>query len=142
LVSAKVEAIKQRRPDVFVNVRVDTFWFGQDATVEATLDRAAAYVAAGADGIFVPGVTDAGVIERLAAGLDVPLNVLAVPGASLDDLGRLGVRRVSTGSLPYRVALKAALDTAEAVRTGADLPGAVTYPDLQDLLSRYRRDVR
>ena len=39
LVADKVEAIKHRRPEVFVNVRVDTFWFGQDASVEATLDR-------------------------------------------------------------------------------------------------------
>jgi 2-methylisocitrate lyase-like PEP mutase family enzyme len=135
----KVAAVKQRRPDVFVNVRVDTFWLGQDATEETTLARAAAYVAAGADGVFVPGVTDLDVIERLAGGLDVPLNVLAVPGSSLADLGRLGVRRVSTGSLPYRVALQAALDTAEAVRTGGGLPGAVTYPALQDSLSTYAR---
>ena len=133
----KVAAIKARRPDVFVNARVDTFWLGQDATVESTLERAAVYVAAGADGIFVPGVTDAAVIERLAGGLGVPLNVLAVPGASLEELGRLGVRRVSTGSLPYRVALQAALDTAEAVRNGAELPAALTYPAIQATLSSY-----
>jgi 2-methylisocitrate lyase-like PEP mutase family enzyme len=135
LVADKVAAIKQRRPDVFVNVRVDTFWFHQDDTVESTLERASVYVAAGADGIFVPGVTDADLITRLAGSLDVPLNVLAVPGASLEELGRLGVRRVSTGSLPYRVALQAALDTAEAVRVGGDLPGALSYPAVQDILS-------
>jgi 2-methylisocitrate lyase-like PEP mutase family enzyme len=134
-VADKVAAIKQRRPDVFVNVRVDTFWFHEDDTVESTLERAAVYVAAGADGIFVPGVTDGDVIARLAGPLDVPLNVLAVPGASLEDLGRLGVRRVSTGSLPYRVALQAALDTAEAVRVGGDLPGALSYPAVQGILS-------
>lgn len=122
---------------MFVNARVDTFWLGQDVTVETTLARAATYVAAGADGIFVPGVTDADVIERLAGGIDVPLNVLAVPGASLEELGRLGVRRVSTGSLPYRAALQAALDAAEAVRKGGDLPGAVTYRALQDGLATY-----
>lgn len=38
--AAKVQAIKQRSPDVFVNARVDTYWLGQDATVAATLDRA------------------------------------------------------------------------------------------------------
>jgi 2-methylisocitrate lyase-like PEP mutase family enzyme len=53
--AAKVQAIKERSPDVFVNARVDTYWLGQDATVAATLDRAAQYLAAGADGIFVPG---------------------------------------------------------------------------------------
>src|SRR5258705_7388252 len=42
--AAKVQAIKQRSPDVFVNARIDTYWLGQNATVAATLDRAAQYV--------------------------------------------------------------------------------------------------
>ena len=32
--AAKVQAIKQRSPEVFVNARVDTYWLGQDATVD------------------------------------------------------------------------------------------------------------
>jgi len=135
----KIAAVKQRRPDVFVNARVDTYWFGQDATEAKTLDRARTYVTAGADGIFVPGVQDLDLIGRLAAALDVPLNVLPVPGASLEAHGRAGVRRVSTGSLPYRVALRAALDSAEAVRSGSDLPPSVGYHDLQAVLSAHAR---
>ena len=102
--AAKVAAIKRAAPDVFVNARVDTYWLGQDATVAATLERAAAYVAAGADGVFVPGATDPGELRELSAAIPVPLNVLVVPGLSLTELGELGVRRVSTGSLPYRAA--------------------------------------
>jgi 2-methylisocitrate lyase-like PEP mutase family enzyme len=132
--AAKVDAIKSRRPDVFVNARVDTYWLDQDATEEDTLHRAREYVAAGADGIFVPGITDHATIERLAAEIRAPMNVLAVPGTSLERLGDLGVRRVSTGSLPYRAALQAALRTAESVRTGATPPDAVAYPGLQDSL--------
>src|SRR6201988_3387298 len=56
--ASKVQAIKQRSPDVFVNARIDTYWLGQHATGAATLDRAAQYVEAGADGIFVPGATE------------------------------------------------------------------------------------
>jgi hypothetical protein len=42
--------------------------------------------------------------------------------------------------LPYRAALRAALDAAEAVRTGDALPGSVPYPELQQiLLARARR---
>jgi 2-methylisocitrate lyase-like PEP mutase family enzyme len=48
--AAKVSAIKKRSPEVFVNARVDTYWLGQDANVAATLNRAEAYVEAGADG--------------------------------------------------------------------------------------------
>jgi len=70
----------------------------------------------------------------------VPLNVLPVPGRSLSDLAALGVRRVSTGSLPYRAALTAAVRSAEAVRDGSPLPDAVPYVDLQRRLSAYPGD--
>jgi 2-methylisocitrate lyase-like PEP mutase family enzyme len=135
--AAKVQAIKQRSPDVFVNARVDTYWLGQDATVEATLDRAAQYVEAGADGIFVPGATEPDVLGELTAAIPLPVNVLAIPGLSLSDLATLGVRRVSTGSLLYRVAIHAAAQAAVAIRDAAELPAADAYPEMQRRLVRY-----
>src|SRR4029077_21190993 len=65
--AAKVQAIKQRSPEVFVNARVDTYWLGQDATVTATLNRAARYVEAGADGIFIPVAHEAGGVRAHTA---------------------------------------------------------------------------
>lgn len=130
--AAKVAAIKERRPELFVNARVDTYWLGQDAEVGVTLERALRYVEAGADGVFVPGATEPAVLRELTANLPVPVNVLMIPGRSLAELAELGVRRVSTGSLPYRAALHAAAEVAAAVRDGnRALPGAVAYPDLQ-----------
>jgi 2-methylisocitrate lyase-like PEP mutase family enzyme len=135
--AAKVAAVKRRRPELFVNARVDTYWLGQDATVESTVDRAARYVAAGADGIFVPGATGPAVLRELTAAVAVPVNVLVVPGRSLAELGALGVRRVSTGSLPYRAALHAATEVALAVRDGREPPAADPYPTLQERLVAY-----
>jgi 2-methylisocitrate lyase-like PEP mutase family enzyme/uncharacterized protein (DUF427 family) len=135
--AAKVYAIKQRSPVLFVNARIDTYWLGQDATVAATLDRAAQYVEAGADGIFVPGATEPDVLRELTAAIPLPVNVLAIPGRSLADLAALGVRRVSTGSLPYRAAIHAAAQAAVAVRDATELPGADPYPEMQERLMRY-----
>jgi 2-methylisocitrate lyase-like PEP mutase family enzyme len=135
--AAKVAAVKERTPDVFVNARVDTYWFHQEDTVEQTLRRATAYVDAGADGVFVPGMSDADSIRDITGSLPVPVNVLPVAGRSLADLAALGVRRVSTGSLPYRAALAAAVAAAEAVRDGRPLPESVPYPDLQGLLTGF-----
>lgn len=135
--AAKIAAIKRAAPDVFVNARVDTYWLGQDATVAATLERAAAYVAAGADGVFVPGATDPDELRELSGAIPVPLNVLVVPGRSLAELGELGVRRVSTGSLPYRAAIDAAVGVAEAVRDGVAVPSATPYPEMQARLVDY-----
>jgi 2-methylisocitrate lyase-like PEP mutase family enzyme len=137
--AAKVTAIKTASPDVFVNARVDTYWLGQDAAVETTLDRARAYVDAGADGIFVPGATDPAVVERLASAIPLPLNVLAMPGRTVRQLGDLGVRRISTGSLPYRAAIDAAVAVAAAVRDGDETPAATPYPEAQARLERYAR---
>jgi 2-methylisocitrate lyase-like PEP mutase family enzyme len=135
--AAKIRAIKARSPEVFVNARVDTYWLGQSATVAETVERASRYVDAGADGIFVPGASDPAVLRDLAHAIDRPLNVLAIQGLSPADLAALGVRRVSTGSLPYRAALSAAVAVAIATRGGLKFPAALSYPDMQKQLNRY-----
>src|SRR5207248_1960447 len=135
--AAKVAAIKRRVPDMFVNARVDTYWLHQQESVGATLERAAAYVEAGADGVFVPGASEPEVLRALIDAIPVPVNVLAIPGIALDELAALGVRRVSTGSLPYRAAIQAAVAVTEALRSGAPVPPAASYPELQSRLERY-----
>ncbi|MBW0088692.1 isocitrate lyase/phosphoenolpyruvate mutase family protein [Pseudonocardia sp. KRD-184] len=137
--AAKIAAITGRCPGLFVNARVDNYWLGADATVGAVLRRAEAYVAAGADGIFVPGATDPDELRELAAAIPVPVNVLAVPGRMLDELGGLGIRRVSTGSLPYRAALDAAVGVATAIRGGGTPMSATPYRDAQQAIVRFAR---
>lgn len=137
VLAAKVAAVKDRSPDVFVNARVDTYWFHEDDTVPATVARALAYVEAGADGVFVPGLTDVDAIREIAAAVPAPLNLLITPGLSLRELADLGVRRVSTGSLPYRAAIDAAVHVATAVRDGEAPPTATSYADAQARIRRY-----
>jgi 2-methylisocitrate lyase-like PEP mutase family enzyme len=135
--AAKVTAIKRRSPDLFVNARVDTYWLGQDATVAATLERAKAYVRAGADGVFVPAASDPAELRELTSNIPVPVNVLVLPGLSLAELAELGVRRVSTGSLPYRTAIDAAVEVAVGVRDGRPVRAATPYPRMQGSLVRF-----
>lgn len=137
--AAKVAAVKERTPGLFVNARTDTYWLDADANPEATLARVAAYVEAGADGIFVPGATEPAVLRELAAHIPLPVNVLAVPALGVGELADLGIRRISTGSLPYRAALHAAVQAATTVRDGGQPPAATPYPDLQARLVRYER---
>jgi 2-methylisocitrate lyase-like PEP mutase family enzyme len=140
--AAKIAAVKRRSPEVFVNARIDNYWLGQDASVAAVLHRAAAYTAAGADGIFVPGATDPGELRELASAIEVPVNVLVVPGLTLTELAGLGIRRVSTGSLPYRAALDAAVGVATAVRDGRTPVSATPYPQAQQRLVRFAARAR
>ncbi|GAA5018333.1 isocitrate lyase/PEP mutase family protein [Actinopolymorpha pittospori] len=134
--AAKVAAVKRRRPDVYVNARVDTYWLGQEAGISETLRRANAYVEAGADGIFVPGVSAPADLRELTAHVPVPVNVLVAPGLSLSALAKLGVRRVSTGSLPYRAAVDAAVAVATSVRAERAVPAATSVPSYADMQRR------
>lgn len=126
--SAFIAAFKSAAPELFVNARVDTHWLG--VRTSETLTRARAYVDAGADGVFVPGLSSPSEIEKLVAQLGrVPLNVLAqLPFAQLRDLG---VRRVSTGSFLFRSALTQAARTAVAYRMGEAIPAAMSSEEIE-----------
>lgn len=131
--------------DLFLNARVDTFLLGlgdQATRLRETLARARLYVDAGADGIFVPGVTDPVTIAALAGGISVPLNVMAGPGSpAVAELGGLGVARVSLGSGVAQVAHAAARRTArELFGAGAydSLAEGMSFPELDALFSAPR----
>jgi 2-methylisocitrate lyase-like PEP mutase family enzyme len=137
LLCAKVAAIKDRVPDLFVNARTDAFWLGSGdrAPLPEALRRVEAYAAAGADGVFVPGTIDDGAIRTLVGAVDVPVNILFTPGQTYRQLADLGVRRVSCGSLLFRVALQSAVRAAVAIRDGAAATqlDAPTYAEVQSL---------
>ncbi len=135
----KLAAVKRRSPGIFINARVDNLWFGEQATVDAVLLRAGVYTEAGADGIFVPGLADPADIRTLTAGIGLPVNVLAHPSLTVAELGGLGVRRVSSGSLPYRAAVDAAVNVATALRDGRQVPAATPYWEMQSRLVSFSR---
>ena len=93
----------------FINARIDTYLSNlpPEARLEETRKRALAYIDAGADGIFVPGLADADEITTLVRALPVPLNVYAgYPGAPVaQTLQQLGVRRISLGCGPMQATL-------------------------------------
>ncbi|WP_166024589.1 isocitrate lyase/PEP mutase family protein [Streptomyces chilikensis] len=131
--AAKIAAVKAAVPALFVNARTDTYWLG--CRGEETGARAAVYEQAGADGVFVPGLSDPDRIAALVAALTVPLNILYAPaGPTVTELAALGVRRISLGSLLYRNALAAVAATASAVRDGLPVEGAaLSYAEVQAL---------
>ncbi|MEE1788271.1 isocitrate lyase/phosphoenolpyruvate mutase family protein [Streptomyces sp. SP17BM10] len=126
--AAKIAAIKAAAPLLFVNARTDTHW-QREPDLADTLSRLAAYQDAGADGVFVPGLTDPAAIAEVVAAIPLPLNLLAPTGGpSLKTLADLGVRRVSLGGLLFRIALGAAVDAAVALRTDGILPAVPNVP--------------
>ena len=83
---------------LFVNARVDTFLHG-DGNPERAIERAALYVAAGADCVY-PIAAPTAVLPLLRSGIQGPVNVFARAdgdGPSPTELGELGATRVTFG---------------------------------------------
>jgi 2-methylisocitrate lyase-like PEP mutase family enzyme len=102
MLAGKIAAIRAAvGGDLFINARCD-LWLRGIGPVEGRLEeaarRAALYRDAGADGLFMPGVTDEPTIRELV-GFGLPLNLLAraaLPGS--EALEAMGVRRLTAGS--------------------------------------------
>jgi methylisocitrate lyase len=92
----------------FINARTDVFLQpGADRVGEA-IARSRAYAAAGADGIFAPGLEDKELISQLVEGSPLPLNIMVGDRTpTLPELAARGVARVSHGPRPYLLAMQA-----------------------------------
>lgn len=85
--------------------------------LDDTIARLQAYVSAGAEVVYAPGLADLGQIARVVNAVGVPVNVLILPGGpSVAQLGDVGVRRISTGGLLSRIAHGAMVAAAERLR--------------------------
>ena len=125
-----------------LNARTDTYMAAHPDAFAETIRRAEQYVAAGADCIFVPGVSDADEIGRLTAEIDAPVNVVAglvEPVLDAATLRELGVARISVGGTLTRAALSL-VDRAgrEMLEHGtfSFADGAISYGDFQQRLRR------
>lgn len=101
-IAAARAAAERQGLRLFINARCDVYLKGlvaPELRVEETLRRARLYAEAGADGLFAAGAKTADEIAAICAGTQLPVNILALPGAPLAAaLSRLGVRRLSAGS--------------------------------------------
>jgi 2-methylisocitrate lyase-like PEP mutase family enzyme len=103
----------------FINARTDVFLTAasntHDALVADAIGRAFAYAEAGADGFFVPGLADKGLIARLVAESPLPINIMVTDTTpALQELAELGVARVSHGPRPFLQMMKALEQAARA----------------------------
>lgn len=97
-----LETIKARlqadKLDLFINVRCDTYLLDVENKTAETAARARLYEDSGANGLFLPCISEAGDIAAATKATRLPLNVMQVPGLpALDVLQDLGVKRVSMG---------------------------------------------
>jgi 2-methylisocitrate lyase-like PEP mutase family enzyme len=137
----KIEAARKAGERLFVNGRIDVYLRGGagDEALAETLRRAELYKEAGADGIFVPGPVDEGLIATLAKEIALPLNVMGRGGApTAERLQALGVRRLSSATAPFRAAYAAlARAMADYTASGDASALAALGQGLPDLNKRF-----
>src|SRR5882672_9852869 len=142
----KIHAVKEtaaaQKVALVLNARTDVYLLqvGDPARrYDESLRRLSAFRDAGADCVFLPGLSDAATIGRLVSDLKCPLNILAGPGSPpVPELRRLGVARVSLGSGPMRATMGHLTRIAkELTTTGTyeSLTGAVPYARLNQLFA-------
>ena len=128
---------------IVINARVDHWMQHADADPAARLadaiDRAKAYLAAGADCIYPIGLGDPATLISLVGAIDAPVNVAAGPGMpGLHELETIGVARVSTATRFATVAFGAvdhALAQMRASGGFAALASDFSYADAQQLFA-------
>jgi 2-methylisocitrate lyase-like PEP mutase family enzyme len=150
-VGAQVERVRAARdaaaeaglPELWVNIRTDVYLFGigePEGRLDEVLSRAGAYVGAGADSLFVPGLIDLGTLRTLVEQSPLPVNVMVWPGApSVAELEAVGVRRISVGTAiaqaAYAVAERAAAELLEKGTYGA-LEGGLDFGAVNSAVTR------
>jgi len=100
--SAIKQGLSDQDVEMFINVRSDVCLLNAGDSLEAVLARLNTYQNSGADGLFVPGLTDTHHIQTIVNAQQVPLNVMSLPNLTdVESLRALGVKRFSMGNFAY-----------------------------------------
>jgi len=145
LLASKIEAIRKATiragVDLFVNARCDVFLrslVSKAELVEESIARGNLYAEAGADGLFLPGLYQADHIRAVVNDVSLPLNLMVWRElAGAEELGKLGVRRLSAGTgiaqVVWGSAEKLAQDFLKSAESAPIYKGFIPYTQLQQL---------
>lgn len=111
IAAARVAAARNGAGDAFyVNARIDLYLRTPKerhdaALLDETVDRAQAYMAAGASGIFVPDLRDVAAIGEIVKRTGALINIIPGAGQTTQAFADAGVARVSYGGGPWYAAM-------------------------------------
>ena len=88
--------------------------------LDDTIERLRAYEEAGADVLYAPGLATADEIRAVCSSLSKPVNVLARPHLTFDEIVAAGAQRVSVGGALTWVAVAGLVTAAVQIRDRGD----------------------
>ncbi|HCS60636.1 MAG TPA: isocitrate lyase/phosphoenolpyruvate mutase family protein [Microbacterium sp.] len=128
VVEAIVKAGEAEGVPFVLNARTDAFVRAGGRPVEESIadaiERGRAFLDAGADSVFVPGILNADVTRQLVEGIgERKVSVIGLPGAlTAAEYEAIGVARISYGPTTQRVALTALQDVAASLYANGVIP--------------------
>ncbi len=102
--------------------------------LDDTIARLRAYERAGADVLYAPGLRNGAEIRAVCEAVTRPLNVLAHPGLTKDEIVAAGGRRISVGGALTWVGIGAMADAARKMRDLGDFSSLVAPVQIKEWL--------
>jgi 2-methylisocitrate lyase-like PEP mutase family enzyme len=140
-IRAMRETANRLKVPLVLNARTDVYLLQvgpPDSRYDEAARRLRAYRDAGADCVFVPGVSDAAIIKSMVSDLAWPINILAGPGSpTVTELRKLGVARISLGSSPMRATLGLLRNLAKELKssgTYSSMEAAPPHSEINELM--------
>ena len=100
--------------------------------LDDTIARLQAYERAGADVLYAPGLSTVEQIRTVCDAVSRPVNVLARPQLSFDEIAGAGAQRVSVGGALTWVAIAGLVAAAEAIRDRGDFSALASGVDIDE----------
>ena len=109
-----------------INARVDVLRRG--GTFEDAIERANAYLRAGADSAFVLGLDTEALVEQAVDSIDGPVATIVKYGSiPIARLAELGIARISVGPGSGKFSLEALGELAETLNARGEYPPELTF---------------
>ncbi len=115
----RVAAAAEAAGELVLTARAENHIRG-NPDLEDTIGRLQAYERAGADVLYAPGLGTPEEIRAVCDAVSKPVNVLARPNLTFDEIVGAGAQRVSVGGALTWVAVAALASAAERIRDGGD----------------------
>tara|TARA_R100000005_G_scaffold95806_1_gene78895 strand:- start:25377 stop:26237 length:861 start_codon:yes stop_codon:yes gene_type:complete len=138
-IAAAAEVVAGLDRPFMLTARAENYLFGRPDFAD-TLARLQGYEAVGADVLYAPALPDLETIATVCREVSKPVNIVAgigLPGITIAELEKVGVRRISVGSAFARLAFGAMVSAAREIReTGSFAPfqSAATFASLEKLI--------
>jgi 2-methylisocitrate lyase-like PEP mutase family enzyme len=103
--------------------------------LQDTIARLTAYEEAGADVLYAPGLRGPEQIRAVCSAVSSPVNVLAHPGITVQEIAQAGGRRISLGGALAWTAAEAMAQAAERIRDQGDFAALGSYSRIRGWLA-------